>query len=43
MKDGNFVFDSIDELHYKYNKLCLNDPGSNMDSPDWIKKTKRQQ
>ena len=38
MKDRDFIFDSIDGIHYKCNKISLSCGGSYIESPDWIKK-----
>ena len=37
MKGGEFVFDHVDGLHYKYNKIALNRCRSCIDCPEWIK------
>ena len=42
MKGSNFVFDSIDGMHYKCNKISLNGVGSYIDFPDCIKKKKKK-
>ena len=42
MKGGEFVFDYVHSLYYKYHKMNPNCGGSHMDSSDWIK-TKKQQ
>ena len=42
MKGNEFVFDSIDLLHYKLYKISLNRGGSYIDSPEWLKKKKQQ-
>ena len=43
MKEGsNFVFKSVDLLYYHLHKISLNRGGSYIDSPDWIKHTKKQ-
>ena len=39
MKGSEFVFSYIHVLYYKCHKINLNCGGSNIDSPDWIKKT----
>ena len=33
-----FIFDCVNLLHYKCNKINLRRSGSYMDSPGWIKK-----
>ena len=38
MKDGEFVFDYVHLLYYKYHKINPNSGGSYINSPDWIKK-----
>ena len=44
MKKGSeFVFDFVELLYYKCLKISLNRGGWYVDSPDWIKKTKKQQ
>ena len=40
MKGSKFVFDSVDLLYYKLNKINLNRGGSYIDSPEWLKKKK---
>ena len=40
MKGNEFVFDSVDLLHYKLYKISLNRGGSYIDSPEWLKKKK---
>ena len=38
MREGsNFVFESVDLLHYSLHRISLNRGGSYTDSPDWIK------
>ena len=37
MKGNEFVFDSIDLLHYKFHKISWNLGGSFIDSPKWLK------
>ena len=41
MKGSEFVFDTVDLLHYILNKISLNRGGSYIDSPKWLRK--RQQ
>ena len=43
LKGSEFVFDSVDLLCYKLHKISLNRNGSYIDSPEWLKKMKRQQ
>ena len=40
MKGSEFVFDSVDFLEYKLNKIGLNRGGSYVDSPKWLKNKK---
>ena len=40
MKGSDFIFDSIDILHYNLNKISLNRGGSYTDSPKWLKNKK---
>ena len=40
MKGSDFIFDSVNLLHYKCYKTNLNRGGSYIDSPDWIKNKK---
>ena len=40
MKESEFVFDSVDFLEYKLNKIGLNRGGSYVDSPKWLKNKK---
>ena len=40
MKGNNFVFESVDLLYYSLHKISLNNGGSYIDSPDWIKSKK---
>lgn len=40
MKEREFVFDSVDLLHYKLYKISLNRGGSNIDLPKWLKNKK---
>ena len=42
-KGSEFVFDFVELLYYKCLKISLNRGGWYVDSPDWIKKTKKQQ
>ena len=37
MRVSEFVFDSIDLLHYNLHKITLNRGGSYIDSPKWLK------
>ena len=38
MEGSEFVFDSVDLLHYILNKISLNRGGSYIDSPKWLRK-----
>ena len=38
---SNFIFDSVQLLHYKCQKINFKRGGSYTDSPDWIKKKKQ--
>ena len=38
MKGSEFVYDSVDVLHYNLNKVSLGRGGSYVDSPKWLKK-----
>ena len=40
MRGSEFVFDSVDLLHYKFDKINLNRGGSYMESPKWLKNKK---
>ena len=40
MKGSEIIFDYVHFLYYKCYKINLNRDGSNIDSPDWIKKQK---
>ena len=40
MRESEFVFDSIDLLHYNLLKIGLNRAGSYIDSPKWLKNKK---
>ena len=40
MSGSEFVFDSIDLLHYNLHKISLNRGGSYIDSPKWLKNKK---
>ena len=37
MRGREFVFDSVNLLHYKLHKISLNRVGSYIDSPKWLK------
>ena len=40
MKRSEFVFDSVDLLHYKLQRIILNRGESYIDSPKWLKNKK---
>ena len=40
MTERGFIFDGVDLLYYKYNKIYLKRCGSDIDSPDQIRKKK---
>ena len=40
MGGSEFVFDSVDLLHYNLHKISLNRGGSYIDSPKWLKNKK---
>ena len=40
MKGSEFVFDSVDSLHYKFHKISLSRGGSYIVSPNWLKNKK---
>ena len=40
MRGNDIIFDSVQLKHYKYRKVNFERGGSNIDSPDWIKKKK---
>ena len=40
MSGSEFVFDSIDLLHYNLHTISLNRGGSYIDSPKWLKNKK---
>ena len=42
MKGSEFVFDSVDLLEYKLNKIVLHGRGSYLDSPKWLKKKQKK-
>ena len=37
IRGSEFVFDSVDLLHYNLPKISLNKGGSYIDSPKWLK------
>ena len=40
MRGSDFIFDSVQLLHYKCHKIDFKSSGSYINSPDWIKKKK---
>ena len=40
MRGSEFVFDSVDSLYYKLQKISLNRDVSYIDSPKWLKDEK---
>ena len=40
MKRSGFIFDSVDLLEYKFNKVSLKRGRSYVDSPKWLKNKK---
>ena len=40
MRGSEFVFDSVDLLHYNLHKISLNRGRSNTDPPEWLKEKK---
>ena len=40
IRGSEFVFDSVDLLHYNLHKISLNRGGSYIDSPKWLKNKK---
>ena len=40
MRGNDVVFDSVQLMYYKCHKVNFKRGGSNIDSPDWIKKKK---
>ena len=43
MGGTEFIFDSVEKMHYRYHKVNFRCANSFIDSPDWIKKLKNQQ
>ena len=35
----DFIFDSVQLLHYKYHRINFRRDGSSINSPEWIKKS----
>ena len=42
LRESEFVFDSLDLLHYNLHKVSLNRGGLYIDSPKWLENKKRQ-
>ena len=42
MRGKEFIFDSVQLMHYKCHRVNFRHGGSHVDSPDWIKKEKQQ-
>ena len=40
MRGSEFMYDSVDALHYNHNKVSLSRGGSYIDSPKWLKNKK---
>ena len=40
MRGSEFIFNSVDALHYDLNKISLTRGGSNINSPEWPKNKK---
>ena len=40
MRESEFIFDSVQLMHYKCHRVNFRRDGSYIDSPDWIKKKK---
>ena len=40
MRGSEFVYNSVDLLHYNFHKISLNRGGSYIDSPNWLKNKK---
>ena len=40
MRRSEFIFDSVDALHYNVNEIRLSIGGSNIDSPKWLNNKK---
>ena len=43
MRGSDFIFDSVQPMYYKCHKVNYKRGGSYIDSPNWIKKKKKQQ
>ena len=43
MRGSGFIFYSVQLMYYKCHKVNFERGGSYIDSPDWIKKEKKQQ
>ena len=40
MRASEFIFDSVDALHYELNKISFSKGGSYIDFPEWLKNKK---
>ena len=40
MKGSEFIFDNVDLLRYKFNRISLNRGRSYIDSPEWLNNKK---
>ena len=40
MKESKFIFNCVDSLYYKLQKIRLKRGGSYIDSPEWLKNKK---
>ena len=40
MRGGDFIFDCVNLIYYKYPKINFERSCLNIDSPDWLKKKK---
>ena len=43
MRRSDFIFDSVQLMYYKCHKVNFGRRGSYIDSPEWIKKKKKEQ
>ena len=42
IRGSEFVFNTVDLLHYNSHKISLNRNGSDIDSPEWLKMKRKQ-
>ena len=40
MEGSEFIFDSVQRMHYKWHRVNFRHGGSYIDSPDWVKKNR---